>query len=287
MRTAGAVLLVLATGCNAILGLDRTHVASDGGADAGPDAFTCAIGHDEDGDGIDDGCDVCPQIADPLQTDSDGDGIGDACDPNPSDPNDVLVAFDSFAFPNPWAPLRGTWNQQDDALVQTDVSTTTDAIATRTIPDPAAADLTVDVVFVIDSWAPKQPMDVAAYRGVGVWSLADVSTTTEPTGYLCQIFEDIAAVTPTSYLGLYRIDAATAPVLGSDAYADHVPQVMQGRLRVARTATADPETCHLALPPLTGDLAGTDATYTSGTIALRTLSTAAHFTSVTIYGRKP
>jgi hypothetical protein len=35
---------------------------------------------DSDGDGIGDGCDRCPEHADPLQGDADGDGIGDACD---------------------------------------------------------------------------------------------------------------------------------------------------------------------------------------------------------------
>jgi hypothetical protein len=35
---------------------------------------------DSDGDGVADGSDNCPTIANPGQTDSDGDGIGDACD---------------------------------------------------------------------------------------------------------------------------------------------------------------------------------------------------------------
>jgi hypothetical protein len=58
-------------------------------------ATPCATpaNHDEDGDGVDDACDVCPHVPDPLQLDSDGDGVGDACDPEPNNPRQHFVLF--------------------------------------------------------------------------------------------------------------------------------------------------------------------------------------------------
>jgi hypothetical protein len=43
---------------------------------------------DDDSDGIGNVCDLCPGVADPLQTDVDQDGAGDACDCQFSDPTD-------------------------------------------------------------------------------------------------------------------------------------------------------------------------------------------------------
>src|SRR2546430_4558295 len=55
-----------------------------------------AVGHDEDGDGIDDACDGCPHLADPDQLDGDGDGVGDACDPQPTVAREQVMDFDPF-----------------------------------------------------------------------------------------------------------------------------------------------------------------------------------------------
>src|SRR2546423_13272410 len=104
MRAAGAVLFALCAGCSAILGLDRTHARDDAGAaiDGAPDAIAadarpCApIGHDEDGDGVDDACDDCPATKNAGQEDGDGDQVGDLCDPYPADGHDVIVFFDSI-----------------------------------------------------------------------------------------------------------------------------------------------------------------------------------------------
>jgi hypothetical protein len=79
--------------------------------------------HDEDGDGIGDGCDICPAAADPLQRDTTelatmitfSDGVGDACDPRPSLSGDVLAALHTFADPAAIVAWNGSgWTIAND-----------------------------------------------------------------------------------------------------------------------------------------------------------------------------
>ena len=60
---------------------DAGGPADSGGVDAGstPDAAPA----DGDGDGLADGLDNCPEVANEDQADGDGDGLGDACDARP------------------------------------------------------------------------------------------------------------------------------------------------------------------------------------------------------------
>lgn len=83
------------------LGFDAT----DAGPSTGelPDARVCtSFQHDEDGDGIDDSCDVCPHLADPVQDDGDVDGVGDACDPEPTLPRQAIMFFEPFINRDQW-----------------------------------------------------------------------------------------------------------------------------------------------------------------------------------------
>jgi hypothetical protein len=84
------------------------------------------LGHDEDGDGVPDTADVCPNIFDPSQTDTDGDGVGDACDPHMNLPIDQIVYFEPFANIDRWMTVGdgAQWTLENDAWRQAASGTT-------------------------------------------------------------------------------------------------------------------------------------------------------------------
>ena len=111
--------LIVLAGCGRI-GFDATAGGAGGNGDAAADAIRiCAapVGHDEDGDGVDDACDGCPHIADPEQVDSDGDGVDDICDPQPTIPKEHIAFFDPFTGPRAeWTFAGPSVTFSDDEL---------------------------------------------------------------------------------------------------------------------------------------------------------------------------
>jgi hypothetical protein len=82
-------------------------------------------GHDEDGDGVGDACDVCPTVADSDQRDVGelnagalADGVGDACDPRPALAGDYVLWFDSHAdsASTSYLGVYDDYSWQSDAL---------------------------------------------------------------------------------------------------------------------------------------------------------------------------
>lgn len=122
VRLPGIALAVATVGCGRF-GFDDVTLTGDGAvtSDGTGDGqgFVCIeVGHDEDGDGVDDACDVCPHVADPLQADLDGDRVGDACDLEPEVARQQIVFFDAFTALDTaaWTYFNGA-TVADDELV--------------------------------------------------------------------------------------------------------------------------------------------------------------------------
>jgi hypothetical protein len=109
-----AGLLLLLSGCQVVFPLAASAPP--------PDASGCVaaeIVHDEDQDGLDDACDLCPAVRSADNDDSDGDGVGDACDPNPDNPCEARVKFEGFAtMPQDLLTSSANWTVAGDDLIQ-------------------------------------------------------------------------------------------------------------------------------------------------------------------------
>ena len=116
-----------------------------------PDAAECAgVGHDEDGDQIDDACDNCPTVASASVIDGDSDGIGDACDPDPVDGADRRRDFITFAEPGAstrWEVLDAGWAWLTDELRFADAGSQFRVI--RDSLPPFATPIVIDVGIVV------------------------------------------------------------------------------------------------------------------------------------------
>ncbi len=156
----------------AVAGCGRLDFDPLGGS---PGSGQCVpVGHDEDGDGIDDACDVCPHVADPTQLDSDGDGVGDACDPAPADPSQTWVLFDPFT-----RPLPASWVYDAGAQVAGDTLQLPGVSASigAHLVAPPATDLFEYAGPVTQLAAGQHQLTIT------------VRSTSTPARYYCELFE--------------------------------------------------------------------------------------------------
>jgi hypothetical protein len=166
VRVVPLVVSALCTGaCDAAFDLE--HIGPP------PDAPPCTpVGHDEDRDGLDDGCDPCPFDAN-NEGDLDGDGIANACDPDPVTANEVLLwsGFDAITRAQ-FTLTDGSWDGDSYRVT----GTGTNALLWDGNPDGVWVIAGVDV----ESLSPT------SYREVGfIFDAIPTSLSSQPNGTLC------------------------------------------------------------------------------------------------------
>jgi hypothetical protein len=113
MKLAALVAMLGTAGCDSLFNLDRVPPAGGSETDARPvdapddgdalpadDAMPACIPglHDEDGDGLMDGCDPCPTSINTSTTNVDGDALPAGCDPDlGTGQKDKIVFYTGFA----------------------------------------------------------------------------------------------------------------------------------------------------------------------------------------------
>lgn len=143
------------------------------------DAPGDALGPDEDGDGIANAEDTCPNLANPDQHDVDGDGVGDLCDPHPYlTDSSMFYAFDDAGLDTLEDAMASI---QGGALVMASTTDPNVAWATKA----AFGDYTMWVRFRIDLLVQGATTEIDVR---GLHSLGD--STTQIPGPDCQLEVD-------------------------------------------------------------------------------------------------
>jgi len=268
------VVLVCVAGCGR-LGFDALGRANDGGDDS-PSG-------DSDGDGVADGVDNCPGVANPDQadedsdalgdacdpcppfagnTDTDGDGVPDQCDPNPASPGDSVVVFDGFNIAPPGTvEVDGSWTFTGGRAT---VTSSLNALAAVTYVPPSGTKFSVFSVGTIDAMFGN-----GVARPVGVVQEFQLATS---NGIMC-----VFGIDPSNSQVFALADNATTTALTNEPAIASVGTTSTFRFKqVGTTYTCEGSN---AAMPLT---AVSNLAVTPNRIGVFTRSASAHFDWVMI-----
>jgi hypothetical protein len=205
------------------------------------------VGHDEDGDGMDDGCDPCP-YADDNVLDEDGDGLAGVCDPDPIAKNHV-VKFIGFGAEDSELTLIGDGAISGDAFHITGGSQA-GAVLWGTGLDRVWVVAGIDVTAI----------DPTGFREVGV--IVDAATVAQsmlPNGTYCAVGVRDVPEAGTDYIEVgVRQQPATDETLVTDQAVLYLEGLKQAVVQSFHDTSATPSlSCAFGVPGNRALIAGT------------------------------
>jgi hypothetical protein len=247
--------------------------------------------HDEDSDAVGDVCDNCPHVANAGQDDTgepgngqNADGVGDACDPSPST-REQIALFEPFSgdtVPAGWTADGGTWTVSDDALHQT--STGAAAASAILYFDTDYTTAWFDTTVHTDSVAPDGGGSDLRSLATFIRYTGDTGAGTG-TGYICSLFDDVGNVALAQLLALSWNNGTVG---GIGATGDDLTTALADdqTYRWRTSAEEDKIGCEV-VATTTDSSSGSDTTYPSGTIAVRTNRIAASWRYIVVFTPSP
>jgi thrombospondin type 3 repeat protein len=156
---------------------------------------------DEDGDGIGDACDPCPVDAADPPVDPDGDGVSDSCDPNPDTPGDRIVLFEGFnaGLPPSWQTVGTVTAGTGEVVLTATAGMHATIMPTLAMPVNGAVSVGATVEKTVGAgndadFGATMPYDEAANVGIFCWLYAQVATT--PSTRRLSLFDRITPSEP-------------------------------------------------------------------------------------------
>jgi hypothetical protein len=206
------------------------------------------VGHDEDGDGRDDGCDPCPFAKD-NDADADGDGIADACDPDPMNSNSVLK-FSGFGAEDSELTLTG-------GVIENDAFHVSGGSQAGSVLWGA----NMDNVWVV-AGVTVDKIDPSGFREAGVVvDAAPVSGSMLPNGTYCAVGVADVPKPGTDYIDVFtRQQPAADETIATDQAVLYLEGFKSAVIQASHSLGATPSlTCAFGVPGNRAIIMGTRA----------------------------